>query len=171
MQNKISKMKHNAILLAGLMLCGCFGKKPQIKTGLEGSLLPSFDILLSDSVTRLNTHSTKKGKPAILYFFSPHCPYCRALMHMLISESKTLRNAQIYAVTNAPYSEMKAFCKRFELNKYSYITVGIDYQNTFFFYYHGSVVPYIAIYDGDMRLRKVFIGMTTPKEINKAIID
>ena len=47
-------MKFKLIIIAGLLLAGCYAKDAE-KTGHEGEKIPSFNLLLSDSTTYFNT--------------------------------------------------------------------------------------------------------------------
>src|SRR5438552_502399 len=99
----------NMIKIA-LLLCvsGCL-QNPPMKTGLEGRRLPSFSILLMDSTTRLNTDSIDSGKPFVMFYFGPDCPYCRAEIRDIIQHNAQFNNIKFYLVTAYPFSDVKRF--------------------------------------------------------------
>lgn len=143
------------IVLAGLYGCASRHKE---KTGLEGKPLPSFSLFLSDSSTHFNTASIPSGEPIVLFFFGPYCPYSRAQMAEITANMKTFSNVRFYVFTTAQFPDMKSFYKDYELQKYSNVTVGIDYTDFFGTYFKATGVPYLAIYDGQKKLKEVLIG-------------
>jgi thiol-disulfide isomerase/thioredoxin len=157
------KRKYIQVLIA---CSGCLQKYP-IKTGLEGKTLPSFNILLQDS-TVLNIGTSSKENPVILYYFNPSCPYCRTQMQEIIDSYEKLRNIQFYVFTTWPYSEMKSFYDRFKLYKYPEIKVGVDMTNFFASYFDAKVVPFLAIYGKDKKLKEVFIGKIDADKMKEA---
>jgi hypothetical protein len=62
----------------------------------------------------------------------------------------------------------KSYYEKYELNKYSNIKAGIDYNETFVNYFDASTVPYLAIYDKNKKLKQVLQGknyVSTLKDI------
>jgi thiol-disulfide isomerase/thioredoxin len=139
------------------LFAGCIERNSE-KTGLEGTPLPSFDLLLTDSSTLFNTESIPKGKPTVLFYFAPRCPYSRAQMETIIEDMDMLRGLQFYIFTNVSFKEMKAFSEHYNLNKYPNVIVGQDRKHFFADYFKTPGVPYIAIYNRDKSLNKAFIG-------------
>lgn len=155
------------LFLSIIFLTGCFGADPE-KTGLEGKSLPTFNLLLPDSSTWFNTASISTGKPAAIFLFSPHCPYCRAQTKEIIEDMDRLKNIHFYFITSFPFPDMKRFVDEYSLSNYSNITTGFD---TAFFagnYFEATSVPYMAIYGKDKKFRKSFVGMIYSKQIIKA---
>lgn len=150
-------MKNAFAYLTILGLSSCFGKDPE-KTGLEGKPLPAFNLLLADSTTRFNTASIPSGKPVVLFYFGPYCPYSRAQMEEILNHMESLNNIRFYLVTNYPFSDMKTFYTHYQLSKYPNITVGADNQNFFGQYFEARGFPYTAIYGKDKRLKRAFLG-------------
>lgn len=151
-----------------LMLSSCHENKPKIKTGLEGKAMPAIDLLLADNNAHLNTGNIKTGKPTILFAFEPWCPYCKAQTRSIISHIESLKEIDIYFVTNSAYPQFKVFYDKFELAKYPNIKAGIDYTYEFANYFKTSSVPYMAIYDKDKKLKQVLKGknyISTIKDI------
>jgi len=161
-------MKNIPILFVLICLCGC-NEQPPLKTGLEGKPLPSFNLLLNDGVTYFNTGNIPAGKPVVLFYFSPECPYCRAQMTNIINDISSLQNVRFYVFTNYPFSELRSFYKHYQLQKYQNIVVGVDYANFFGDYFKIQVVPYTAIYSKDNKLNKAFIGNIPVKQIKEIV--
>jgi thiol-disulfide isomerase/thioredoxin len=157
-------------LLISLLLFGaCYGKKPE-KTGKEGKTLPTFQILLSDSTTWLNTNDINPGKPFVLFLFGPNCPYSKVQMQDIIDNMEKFKSLQIFAITPYSFKQMEKFYKNYNLKNYPNITVGRDPHNFFGKYIETSGVPFIAIYDKDKKLVKAFRGKTDINDIKKDII-
>jgi len=159
-------MKNIALVLIIIQLCSCNNRAP-LHTGLEGNPLPSFNLLLHDSTTYINTGNTPAEKPVVLFYFSPECPYCRAQMDEIIQNNESMKNIQFYIFTTWPFAEMREFYKHYRLDKYSNMVVGVDYTN--FFKYHFKVVgiPYMAIYKKDKNLKEAYLGNINSSQIKR----
>jgi thiol-disulfide isomerase/thioredoxin len=159
-------MKKLAFLFSLSILFGCYGKDPE-RTGLEGKLMPSFDLLLADSVTNFNTNRIPPDKPIVLFCFGPNCPYSRAQMQSIIDNMESLKDLRFYIFTPFSFTEMKGFYTYYKLNKYQNVTVGIDKLNFFNSYFRAPGVPYIAIFGKDKKLREAFVGEVSGKQIRE----
>jgi thiol-disulfide isomerase/thioredoxin len=145
-------------LLTGLS--GCLSHQSTIKTGLEGAPMPSFDLLLADSMTHFNTKSIPVGKPVVLFYFQPWCPYCKAQTETMIEQMQSLKGIRFYMLTSSLSPLFKQFYDHYELSKYPNIIVGIDDSLIFGNYFKTPGVPYLAIYDRDKKLKRVLIGQS-----------
>lgn len=159
-------MKKITIAFIITSLTGCFGAEPQI-TGMEGKPLPDFNLLSPDSTTWIHTDKVSKGKPVALYYFNPHCPYCKAQTKEIIQDIDKLKHIQFYFITPYPFTEMKKFYKEFELGKYSNISMGKDTASAMGKYFEVTGVPYIAIYGKDHKLNNTFAGQIYSTQIKK----
>jgi thiol-disulfide isomerase/thioredoxin len=166
-------MKKVVILLLGVFLISCHNRnnRPALKTGFEGKPLPSFNILLPDSMTQINTASIPRGKPVVLFFFSPECPYCRAQLSSILKNMSTLSGIRFYVFTNYPFNEFKSFYTYYQLGKYSNIVAGQDYRDFFFQHFRPSGIPYTAIYTGDKRMEKAFLGLMPVEQIKEVAMN
>lgn len=152
-------MKYTAFILL-LVFCSCYGRKPKIKTGLEGKPMPAIALLAEDSNTIFNTSNIANGKPTLLLSFETWCPYCKAQTKSLISNIKLLNEANIYLICNTNFSEFKKFYNHYELNKYPHIKAGVDNNFSFAKYFKTTQIPYLAVYDRQKKLKQVLIGKT-----------
>jgi thiol-disulfide isomerase/thioredoxin len=141
-----------------------------LKTGLEGTVIPSFNILLEDSTTYFNTGSIPSGKPAVVFYFSPYCPYCRLELKDIIRNNASLSSVNIYMVTNFSFSSMKTFYVKNGLSRFANITVGYDSAYFVSTYYKTRAVPFTAIYGGNKRLSAAFLGPVKAWQINQALL-
>lgn len=159
-------MKRISIAIIILCVIGCFGAEPQ-KTGMEGKPLPAFNLLSPDSSTWIHTSQAPKGKPIALYYFNPHCPYCKAQTKEIIEDIEKLKSIQFYFITPYPFFEMKNFYKEYQLGKYHNISIGIDTGSAVGKYFEVTGVPYIAIYGKEQKLINTFMGKVYSSQIKK----
>jgi len=139
-------------LLVGWILFAAFSAPVTFKTGLEGRLLPSFNLQLADSATRLNTTDIPTGKPLIIIGFSPWCTHCQAETRDIIKNIDRFKDIHIYYVTPYPFDQMETFYRYFKLSQYPNIVMGWDSTNTFMSAFKAKGVPFIAIFDSKKRL-------------------
>jgi len=131
-------------------------RAPAVGTsGLEGRVIPSLSLQLTDSTTWINTADIPDGKPFIVMGFSPTCGHCRDLTEDIKQKISLFKDIPIYFVTVDPFESMKDFYTYFELSKYHNIKMGRDTANIFFRYFNSDIPPLIAIYDVKKRLKKV----------------
>lgn len=159
-------MKLISLILITAALCGCYSVESE-KTGLEGKPLPAFNLLLPDSATWINTGNIATGKPIVLFYYSPSCPYCRSQTEEIIEDMDKLRDLQIYFITRHPFPKMKAFYKEYKLSRYPNITAGLDTASFINDYFEVAGVPYLAIYGKDKKLNKTFLGKIYSSQIKK----
>ena len=157
-------MKYLLLIILISLLTNCTEKEP-IKTGLEGTPIPQFNILLPDSFTYINTTIIPSGKSIVLFDFGPSCPYSRTQMKEIIENINNLKDIQFYIFTSWPFAEMKEFYSHFALYKYSNIIVGVDFNNFFVPYFKIAGIPYIAIYGKNKLLKKAFSGLVAYKQL------
>jgi hypothetical protein len=159
-------MKHTIILLTVLCSYGCHNKTPE-KTGFEGTPLPEFNLLLSDSST-FNTRNIPAGRPIALFWFGPYCPYSKLQMEEIVNHIERLKKMRFYIFTSYSFKEMKSFNTYYHLNKYKNITTGIDSLGYFANYFRAKGFPYIAIYSKNKKLEKAYIGIVSHNILRRA---
>jgi thiol-disulfide isomerase/thioredoxin len=146
-----------AILMLGGML-SCKEKTPNIGMNDEGKSLPAFNVLLMDSTTKFNIGKISNGKPTVLFFFGPDCPYCQGLSKDIIAHIDRFKNVQIFFLSASRFHDMKNYNDLFKLNKYSNITIAQDYTGMFFNYFKGTSIPYLVIYDKEKKYKQTVVG-------------
>jgi thiol-disulfide isomerase/thioredoxin/uncharacterized membrane protein YphA (DoxX/SURF4 family) len=144
--------------IVGWTLFSAFRAPVAIKTGMEGRLLPAFDLLLPDSTTHFNTADIATGEPFIVIGFSPWCKHCQAETRDIIKHIQLLKNTRIYYVTGDPFGQMSVFYKVFKLSQYPNIIMGKDLKGYFLPYFKANSIPYVAVFDSRKRLTQVFQG-------------
>lgn len=161
-------MKKISIIILSIVLLSCHRNyRPPIKTGFEGQTLPSFNLLLSDSSTHLNTGDIPKGQPIVMLFLSPQCPYCRAELTGILKNISSFNGVKFYVFTNWPFTQFKSFYTTYELSKYKNIVAGQDYTNFFLTHFSAMGVPYTAIYNKNKKLSKAFMGIMPAEQIKE----
>lgn len=162
-------MKITFSFLLVIFIAGCFGRKP-IKSNHEGESIPQFSLFLADSSTYFKTASLKGGKPVVFFYFGPGCPYCRAQMDDFIDNADKLKDIQIVLLTTSPFEEMKWFYEHYKLGMYHNMVVGVDYTNFFRGYFGTNGVPYLAVYGQDKKLREVFDGKVSVRQLRSVAL-
>lgn len=151
-----------------LILSACYNR-PVEKTGLEGKPMPSFTIQLIDSTQFLNTSQLEDGKPIVLVYLSPYCPYCRAQMQDMVDDMDKMTQFQFCLVTSYPLKDMAKFYNEYNLAKYPNIIAGKDTANFVINYFKTPWIPYTAIYSKDKKFEKSYSGKIFAKQIWEAI--
>ena len=156
-------------MLLMVSIMGCYSPPP-LRTGLEGSKLPAFNLLLTDSTTVFNTGALDEGKPVVFFYFSPTCPYCKAQMEYIINDIKNLSDIEFCILTYAPISEANKYSEEYKLKRFPNMIVGQDYTSFFLEYFKSGTVPFLAIYDSKKILKQVVAGNIKTKSL-RAIIN
>ncbi|WP_429063234.1 TlpA family protein disulfide reductase [Chitinophaga sp. W2I13] len=125
-------------------------------TGKEGMLIPSFQILLSDSSLLTNIREHNSDKPIVLFYFSPYCPFCQAEIKEITNNMNQLKDIQFFVLTPFSFNEMKSFYNENELQKYANIKTGIDINYFLSSYFKIGAVPFLAIYGENSKLKAAF---------------
>jgi len=152
-------------IIATLLVLTFIGCQRQAK-----ETMPSFNLLLTDNTTVLNTGHIPTGKPVMLVYFSPDCDHCQKVTEDLLKNIKALSNVQFYFLTIDPLDRLKVFNEYYGIDKYPNITLGRDYE--FFFYQHfdkTGITPYLVLYDRHKDLKVLYPGGTEAKTIIEAI--
>src|ERR1044072_5080406 len=150
------------ILIASLY--SCFNPEP-IKTGKEGETLPDFSLLLADGSKWDANSNIPSGKPFVVFYFSPRCPYCRVQTEELLKNMKKHNDVPFYLVTNFPLNEMKSYIQEYNLTKYPNITVGYDSISFIRDYFKAEIVPFTLFYDKNKKLSEAFTGQIYSKQV------
>lgn len=122
--------------------------------------LPAFDLLMIDSATVLDTKQIPGGKPIVLIYFSPDCDHCQKLTSSILSDMQDMKDIRFYFITVDPFARLKVFNKYYKIYKYPNIVLGRDYNFFYPKFINTFNTPHIALYDGDKKLRVVFVGGT-----------
>ncbi len=162
-------MRYLILAATVLMIAACFGKQPeQHATGKEGTTVPAFTLQLPDSTSFFNSNNIERGKPFAVFYFSPHCPYCRAQTTEIIEDMDRLKDISFVFVTAFPYPFLKKYYNEYHLGNYPNITAGVDTAQLIGNYFEVPGVPFMAVYNKDRKLSKAFLGKVYTSQIIKA---
>jgi len=128
------------------------------KSRPNGEIFPSFDILLADSVTRLNTSAIKSGDPIVLLYFSPDCEHCQKETESILQNLPAMKDIRFYFVTNDPFDRLKTFNGYYKLDRYPNIVLGRDEHFFLLRYFKGVYPPYMVLYDRRKQQRAAYQG-------------
>jgi thiol-disulfide isomerase/thioredoxin len=131
--------------------------------------MPTFNLLLSDSTTVINSDNFPKGQPTVLIFFSPDCEHCQQETEALLKQIDGVKDTRFYFVTIDSIAQMKVFKDYYKLSQYPNITVGKDYSYSFLRFYRIKHTPTIIIYDKSKHQKMYFDGMYPIDTIIQAI--
>ena len=167
-------MKNCWIIVMLISLVSCIGNpNPAQRDNVNAKDMPSFDIMLKDTVTKFNTSKIPKGEPVVLFFFGTDCPYCQKLTEEIIQRIDEFKDIRFYMVSAARFHDIQLYDERYNLAKYNNITIGQDVKATFFTYYRAPGYPYLVVYNKQKQLSQIIIGGVTADSlktvINKAI--
>jgi len=158
-------MKLTYLVFLLFILSSCKEKVAPVFTGREGKVMPDFKLLLTDSSTLLNSMSIPDGRPVVMIYFSPHCPYCRQEITQVIGQMAGLQDIQFYLFSTYPMREVAAFAEDLGLSSYRNVHFGLDIQHVFLRYFGATAVPYTAIYGRQKKLTHAFLGVIDAGQI------
>jgi len=154
------KTKHSIIgifllLLASLTSCH-HATENKALAGIKK--LPRFKILSIDSATCLSSENIPAGKASVFFYFDPECEHCQKETDSIIKNKEKLKNVQFYFLSNSTAREVSNFYNYYGLASLKNVFVGMDYEYSFFNVFLPPSIPYMAIYNSDKRLSKVYYG-------------
>jgi thiol-disulfide isomerase/thioredoxin len=157
-----------------LFLCCCYlgsviAQNQEQPPYLKNPVLPDFKILQKDSLTWFSKKDLKAGKPVMIMLFSPDCDHCQQQTKMILERIKDLGDLQIVMTTFQPMDKMRKFYKEYAIAKYPTIRMGRDVSYFFGGFYKGRSIPYLAIYDRNQKLVKIYDGGATIDKLLEAI--
>jgi len=151
-----------------LLLCACYGRKPD-KTGLEGQPMPELKLIALDSTTQFSTNQIPTGRTTILFSFEPWCPFCKAQTDSWMAKMEKFKNVDIYMLSSSPYSMIEEFKKHYKLSSFQNVKIYVDSTKSLQHYFNESRIPFTAVYGPDKKLRQAFIGKSNVNLIAEAV--
>ncbi|MBV8255991.1 MAG: redoxin domain-containing protein [Chitinophaga sp.] len=159
----ILQMMMLLVLMAG---CGDSTPPPPFVSGREGQKILPVNFLKSDSTYA--TVDTASAHPAILFYITTECPYCKAELSSLLKNADSLGNTHVYLLTNSKLAEIREYEKDFKLDQYrKNFTMGIDTGFVMIKYFGIHAVPYLAVYNKDQILKQAFNGSVSDKKLRE----
>ena len=120
-------------------------------------MLPSLNLVLTESSTVFNTSRISKGKPIVMVYFGPDSKNCQEQTADIIKNIDSFKEIQFYIITTNPFERLQKFKKREEVN---YKNLKLCNDN-YFEYYNAmrpNTAPYIMIYDEHKKLKTTYEG-------------
>jgi hypothetical protein len=130
---------------------------------------PPVKLLLPDSTNYFTKDDLKKKSAVMLILFSPDCDHCREETEELLKNIDQFQKVQIVMATFLPFEKMRFFIAEYELNKYSNIVVGQDFQYFLSTFYMIKNLPFHAFYNKKKELISVFEGSMSTEKILKEL--
>lgn len=140
-----------------------------INPPMAGDPIPEFPLQMMDSVSYFNTQKITEGKPIVLAWFHPECSHCQAELIDLIKDPDAVKPVQFYYLTAAPLSKARELYRAMHLERFNYITVGVDTGRVFYKYFAPKSTPFHAVYNTNKKLIRLLRGQVTPQEVKEAI--
>lgn len=164
-QPQLLSMRKLMLLLSLLAaLSGCqYSQLPQPDKRILS--IPSLNLLLTDSTHIINTQQTPPGKPTLVLYYSAGCAACREQTQELLNHYTQLKNYRLYFCSSDPLTTIRDFTNSYQLNRYSNITVGRDYEHFFDKQLNINSYPSLFIYTSENRLQKIAMGFIDAETI------
>ncbi|MFP5040928.1 peroxiredoxin family protein [Parasediminibacterium sp. JCM 36343] len=135
--------------------------KDTITPQYMGLAFPDFRIL--QSVNKKSKDSTwfspkdlPTKRPLVITYFSPECGHCHHEMKEILKNMDSLKQAFFVFASFHDLDSIKGFAEKYELSKYSNIAMGRDTKYYLPVFYHVKFTPFVAVYDADRMLVKVY---------------
>jgi len=142
-------------ILTAVAACHRSGENKALKGIKE---LPHFILLSLDSSHIINSDQIPTGRPCVFFYFDPECEHCQKVTRGIIQHQRELKNVRLYFLSNAEFKEIDSFYRYFHLNSLPDVFVGTDYQFSFFNAFLPSSIPYLAVYNNQKKLAKIYNG-------------
>jgi hypothetical protein len=127
-------------------------------TGLEGTDIPVFNLTLLDSSETISTSELAKGRPMVMLYISPNCPFCRIQTRRITANIDKLSELQFCIFSSGNLKELRQYSDLYHLSRYKNIIVAKDTAAFFQRYFKSNQIPFTVIYNTNGKLSKAFIG-------------
>lgn len=117
--------------------------------------IPTFNILLPDSTYFTPDQLPQYQYTAIIYF-SPDCGHCQHMAKDMVKKMDSLKNTFFVLVAYKSLEDIKGFGSYYGLDKFSNIRMGRDPNYFIPAFYRVEATPFVAIYNQNKLLVKVF---------------
>ncbi|MBW8688166.1 TlpA family protein disulfide reductase [Chitinophaga rhizophila] len=158
------------LLLFVLGLASCAQVPDAADMPKDPKALPPIILLKGDTVSKYSTDSLAKGRPTLLYYYGPACLPCDTLTQKMLAAIDTLKDVNIFFLSAGSFHDVKLYEKKYGMEKFPNVQLGLDYNNTFFRYYGGQAYPLLVFYDKERQIKRANLG-SLPIDTIRAIID
>ena len=172
-------MSTQRLLISGLLIIvlgaiGYFGyglmtesETEEVATSQRQSLPNA--VLQTTSGGSFQFSSIPQGKPVVLMFFSPTCPYCQEETAEITTHANLNDEAAIVMVSTFSRQDLNAYIDQYGLNDFGNIRVVRDFGGSLFQEYGVQSVPYTVVYDGSHQMVRAFRGKASADRLYAAV--
>jgi thioredoxin-related protein len=157
------------VVLLSISVLSCSDNALIKRPGKDSGTLPALNILLTDTVTKFNTSKLPVGKPTMIFFFGPDCPYCDTLANHFVTHIDSLKDIQMLMLSAAYFHDAKTYEAKYDINKYrDNIILGLDYD-AYFNLFQPSGLPLLVLFDKNKKMKRANLGPLSIDSIKKII--
>lgn len=131
--------------------------------------LPAFKTYLYDSSVLISSQDIPKGNPIILIYFSPTCENCQFEIRSITSHREIFNSSTILLITNESFDELKRFVKTNNIDSFANIIATKDFEYTFYAHFKPEKIPFIAVYNKNKQLTRIFDQQTDVTLLKRTI--
>lgn len=131
----------------------------------NGEPIPSFNILLTDSLSMIHTDKISNSGPIVLIFFDPYCMHCAAETESIVKNITKLKQVKFCFLSIASMKDVRFFYHKYNMGRYDNIIVGVDTGFAYMKHFGVTGVPHTTIYTKNRRLTKVFLSEITASQL------
>jgi len=113
--------------------------------------------------------SIPEGKPVVLMFFSPTCPYCQEETAEITAHANLKDEAAIVMVSTFDRPSLRQYVEDYNLSQFGNIRVVRDFGGSLFTQYGVQSVPFTIVYDGSHQMVKAFRGKASADKLYTAV--
>lgn len=124
--------------------------------------IPKFSLLLPDSTWFTSEQVPEKYSHTVIIYFSPDCSHCQHEAKGLVQLMDSLKNSFFVFAAYKPLEDIKGFAEYYGLNKFENVRTGRDPRYYIPSFYRVKYTPFIAIYDRNGLLQKIYDTENTP---------
>lgn len=126
---------------------------------LQNPVVPEFKVLLPDSTHWFSKANLKKGRAVMFMAFNPDCEHCQKQADIIVANNKgALEKVEIVMATYQDMKKLRDFIRDHKLSGHPNIIVGRDVNYFFGPFFNMHYSPFLAFYDKQGKLSKVFEG-------------
>ena len=147
-------------IIFSLLVMAATGQPHQndsLPSHLKGLKLPDFKLELPDG-SAFYTDNLPKGRQIVIILFSPDCVHCHQLTKELTEQVRRFKKTHFVMATTLPADKMREFHKKYHIAQFRNITMGRDVLFFFSRYYQSHYLPFVAIYNQELKLTRIYDG-------------
>ncbi len=151
-------MKKAWFFFGYILLVGCLQAQTGKDNGapyLKENRLPAFNLLLADS-TFFTPDQLPKYEFTTIIYFSPDCGHCQHTAKDLVRTMDSLKNVFFVFVAYKSLEDIQGFGSYYGLDKFPNVKLGRDPYYFVPSFYRVEATPFVAIYNRNRELIKVF---------------